>query len=157
MRLHGLLVACALLSVGCNAITPPPIPKGTAAGKGPAAAKGAAPAPLGPVDAPIVLRSDDLRQQHATDSDAAVQKYTRKRLQVTGPVTAVLQESPLIGISFGSPQDSVPAVICEMNRGQLEELTQLRRGQTVTVLGDYQGLIQGSIGIGNCVLLSKRR
>jgi hypothetical protein len=51
----------------------------------------------------------------------------------------------------------MPAVLCEMDRFQAEELTKLRRGQTVTVLGDYQGLIQGSIGIGNCVLLSKRR
>jgi hypothetical protein len=104
---------------------------------------------------PIVLRSDDLRQQYANNETGADQAYKNKLLEVTGTISVVYQESPLIGISFGQPQDPLPSILCEMDRQQLSLLSKLRRGQTVTVRGTGMGKIQGGfIGIGNGRLIT---
>ena len=107
---------------------------------------------------PISLRSEELRQQYASDEVGADQRYKNKVVEVTGTVTAVYQESPLLGIGFGPLQGSLPAVLCEMDRRQTDLLSRLRRGQILSVRGLCLGKTQeGFIGIGNCRVTSGGR
>jgi hypothetical protein len=106
---------------------------------------------------PVVkVRSEDLREQYAQDESAADGKFKDRPLEITGTITAVLREAP-VGIIFGKPQDMTPAVVCELDRKQGEEvLSRLRAGMTVTVRGTGMGKIQGGfIGVGNCRIISQ--
>lgn len=95
---------------------------------------------------PIALRSDDLRQQYAMNESAVMQRFRDRPLEVTGTVTLILQESPLVGICFGSLQDPVPPLLCEVPAA---DLTGVRPGQTVTVRGVFTGPVQGGfLGLG---------
>jgi hypothetical protein len=135
----GLLGLGLLLAFGCLKAT-------TSGDKNQAAGGG---------EKAIVLFVDDLRQQHAANETAAEQKFKNQILEVTGSITAIYRESPLTGIGFGLLQDLVPPVLCEMDRQQLNALSQLSAGQVVTVRGLYMGKIQGGwIGLGNCRLVT---
>lgn len=104
---------------------------------------------------PPSITSDELRQLHAVNEAAAMQRFKDKQLQVTGSVSVVYHEAPLVGIGFGTLQDSVPPMICEMNSQQLNSLSQLRPGQVVTLIGAYSGKVQGGfIGLGNCRIVA---
>lgn len=108
-----------------------------------------------PEQKPILVRLDDLRQQAANDESGTDRKYKDKHLEVTGTISMVLSEPPLIGVFFGSQQDSVPALMCDMDRQQVD-ISQLRQGQTITVRGIYMGKQQGGfIGLGNCRIIKK--
>jgi hypothetical protein len=103
-----------------------------------------------PAEKPLVLTSDELRQRYARNAQAADQELKGRLLEVTGTVSVLYQEAPLIGIGFGKLHDVPPPVLCELDRQQVEALSRLRPGQTVTVRGVYMGTVQGGfIGIGN--------
>lgn len=100
---------------------------------------------------PIAITSDELRQQHANNESMAGQRFKDKQLQVTGTVSMIYQEAPLVGIGFGTIQDTLPAVLCEMSPQQAGGLSQVRPGQVITIIGAYTGRIQGGfIGLGRC-------
>lgn len=124
----------------------------------PTAAPAPAPSRLPPAveEKPISITSDELRQQHAANEAAATQRFKDKQLQVTGIVSVIYHEAPLVGIGFGTLQDSAPPILCEMNSQQLGSLSQVRPGQMVTLIGTYSGKVQGGfIGLGNCRIVAQ--
>jgi hypothetical protein len=107
--------------------------------------------PRAPEEKPIAITTDALRQEHALNEVAAEQKYRNRKLQVTGQVSMVVHEPPLVGIMFGSIIGSPRALLCEMDREHLATLKQVRPGQLITLVGTYMGQIQGDvIGLGHC-------
>lgn len=104
---------------------------------------------------PIVIGGDVLRQEVVTNESSADAKYKNKPLDVTGTISMVLTEPPLVGVFFGTPQDPAPPIMCDMSRKQ-NNLSLLRPGQTITVRGVYLGKqADGSIGLGDCAIVKK--
>ncbi len=144
------------------AATPPPAPGGATPGvaktiqAAPVTPAPAAPAPQLPADVNPAVNVDTLRREIGKDEARVEGNHKDRQLDVTGTVTVVLNEPPLRGVMFGSLQDPVPPILCELGADQADRLAKLKPGQKITISGIYKGRLQsGHIGMMKCEILPK--
>lgn len=106
--------------------------------------------------APMAVTAPNLFADYEANEVSADEKYKGKTLDVQGRVETIgkdIVDSMYVTLDINKPM-SIGNVQCMFDGGHKAELTQLKKGQKVTLRGEVSGKM-GNVLMRNCAIVSK--